>query len=307
MELGTSLAVVSLTFQIFGGCVQGFTLLSTAHGLGNDASLLRTMLNLEEYSLVQWADKVGLTGPDARVDRCLNHALADQLLGQLEVLLRTEKLRERYKLDLTVNPPTAVAKPTSRLDEQCASGILAKLVSDETKGDILLRAKLIQSKNALPKRLWWAAVDKSKFEALVRDVKAIVQGLWSLLDVVQQQEVIGKVDQVMSNLVDISRDIQGLRELQATLQGTISMMNHRGRNAFIAAGLKATRIQLQDEDPSSRAVAVEVSGHDHHPLASRRDILLSPLSAERLSRFSPKTNDSSVGTGFYSDEPVIVE
>lgn len=33
LDPGTALAVVSLTFQAFAGCVKGFVLLSTAHNL----------------------------------------------------------------------------------------------------------------------------------------------------------------------------------------------------------------------------------------------------------------------------------
>lgn len=62
MDPGAALAVVSLVFQVFGGCVKGFVLLSEAHNLGRDAAYLRTMLNLEEYRFTQWAKTVGLTG-----------------------------------------------------------------------------------------------------------------------------------------------------------------------------------------------------------------------------------------------------
>ncbi|MCJ1423912.1 hypothetical protein MMC29_001797 [Sticta canariensis] len=67
-----------------------------------------------------------------------------------------------------------------------------KLSRMRRRGEVLARAKLIQSKNSLPKRLWWAAVDKNSFEELVRDVRVIVQGLWALLDSFHQDEVIVK-------------------------------------------------------------------------------------------------------------------
>src|SRR5256885_389496 len=169
MEMaGLALAGISLSFQVLGGCVKGFMLLSGAHNLGKDASLLRTMLNLEEYRFVQWASTIGLLAePLPKINERLNQALAADLMGQLEQLLSTNKLRDRYKLELVVDKPATAAASPPNEDSSDASGILRRAVSDETRGEILARAKLIQSKSHLPKRLWWAAVDKKKFERLI--------------------------------------------------------------------------------------------------------------------------------------------
>ncbi|TAQ91182.1 hypothetical protein B7494_g565 [Chlorociboria aeruginascens] len=43
--------LVSLAFQLFAGCIQGFILLSTAHNLGKDAITILCMLNLQELAL----------------------------------------------------------------------------------------------------------------------------------------------------------------------------------------------------------------------------------------------------------------
>jgi hypothetical protein len=60
MDPSTALAVVSLSFQVFGGIIKGFTLLSKAHNLGRDATLLQTMLCVEESRFIQWARAVEL-------------------------------------------------------------------------------------------------------------------------------------------------------------------------------------------------------------------------------------------------------
>ncbi|KAM3154524.1 hypothetical protein ABEW05_004986 [Botrytis cinerea] len=60
MDPGTALAVASLSFQVFGGIIKGFTLLAKAHNLGRDATLLQTMLRVEESRLIQWARAVEL-------------------------------------------------------------------------------------------------------------------------------------------------------------------------------------------------------------------------------------------------------
>ena len=148
LDPGTALAVVSLTFEVFAGCVKGFVLLSTAHNLGKDASLLRTLLNLEEYHFTQWAVKVGLTKPDVRLDPRLNQTLAADLMRQLEILLLTDKIRERYKMELVVDIPKDVKRLERQYDDVSSFGLLGQTVSDETRGEILARAKLIQSINS---------------------------------------------------------------------------------------------------------------------------------------------------------------
>lgn len=96
---GVALAVVSLSFQIFAGCVTGFQLLSGAHNLGKDAEYLVCMLKLEEYRLILWAKKSGLT--DDKLDERLEKELINKTLGQLRSLLQdTATLNKRYKLDL---------------------------------------------------------------------------------------------------------------------------------------------------------------------------------------------------------------
>lgn len=91
---GIALSVASLSFQVFAGCVKGFVLPSSTQKFGNDASFLRTMLNMEEYRFVQWVDKVGLTSPDGKMLPLINQALADELMVQLRDRLGCVKLKE---------------------------------------------------------------------------------------------------------------------------------------------------------------------------------------------------------------------
>lgn len=305
LDPGTVLAVVSLTFQAFAGCVKGFVLLSTAHNLGKDASLLRTLLNLEEYHFTQWARKVGLTEPGARLDPRLNQSLAAELMRQLEILLSTDKIRERYKMELVADLPTDVTRLDKPSDDASALGVLGQVVSDATRGEILARAKLIQSKNSLPKRLWWAAVDKNRFEDLVRDVRAIVQGLWALLDSFQQDDVMSRIQQVLSVVIEVSKDVTGLRDLQTALKSSADETTRDNGSLAASAGIKAVRVELQDDGSSSSlAQSVPII----QPLGrSRRDILLKPLSRRLLTKFVPKSSNASIGVGFFAGEPVLVE
>lgn len=313
MDVGTALTVVSLSFQVFGGCVKGFVLLSDAHNLGQDASFLRTMLNLEEYRFTQWAKTVGLTGPDVTLNPRLNQTLAAELMGQMLLLLSTSKLKERYKLELVPSRPTSISINDSKNEITFAQGILSSAVSEEARGEILARANLIQAKNHLPQRLWWASVDKKKFENLVQDVRAIVDGLWALLDPLQQDEVTQMMKQVLSVVIRVSKDVSGLQDLRATLD---NLRNETRRNAAplaAAAGLKAARIEIQDDEkpkPSfvlTQQAALMTLTSPHNITKAHRNNDLAPLQLHMLTNFVAKTSNPSVGTGLYSGKPVFVE
>jgi Prion-inhibition and propagation len=313
MDPGTALAIVSLSFHVFGRCVKGFVLLSEAHNLGQDASFLRAMINLEEYRFTQWAKTVGLTGPDATLNPRLNQTLAAKLMGQMLLLLSTNKLKERYQLELVHSRPMNVSTNDRENVTAFAEGILSRAVSEDARGEILARANLVQAKNHLPKRLWWASVDKKKFENLVQDVRAIVDGLWALLDPLQQDEVTQMMKQVLSVVIQVSKDVNGLQDLQATLN---SLRNGTRRNAAplaVAAGLKAARIETQDDEKSkpssllSQQAALMTLGSPHNITKAHRNNDLAPLQLHLLTNFVAKTSNPSVGTGLYSGKPVFVE
>jgi len=312
MEIaGLALSGVSLSFQVFGGCVKGFVLLSGAHNLGKDASLLRTMLNLEEYRFVQWASAVGLlAGPPPEINERLNQALAADLMGQLEQLLSINKLRDRYKLELVTDKPATAVASLPKEDSSDAGGILRRAVSDDMRGEILARAKLIQSKSHLPKRLWWAAIDKKRFEALVEDVRQLVNGLWTLLDPVQQTDLMSLMRKVLTTVIQVSEDVGELRALQGGLESSnVSSRKDVGEMA-IAAGLKALRVEINDPDPTSiKHPQMAQAGPDASTGHSRSSETpnLESLKPNLLKDFIASSSNPAVGSGLYEGVPVYVE
>ncbi len=97
---GLAISAGGIAFQILGGCIKGFILLSNVHGFGKDSATYNCMLNLQELQLVEWAGRAGLlTRPP-----CLNPRLSEPIvcavLRQLQsLLLDTSKLKHRYKDD----------------------------------------------------------------------------------------------------------------------------------------------------------------------------------------------------------------
>jgi Prion-inhibition and propagation len=299
---GIALSVTSLSFQLFAGCVRGFVFLSTAHNLGRDASFLRTMLKVEEYRFVQWADVVGLTSPDSKTISRINPALAEELMVHLQDRFDQNKLKERYKLELVASASsTHVVEEGIEMRE--SQDILAKAVSDEKRGEILARAKLIQNKNKLPKRLWWAAVDKSRFEDLIRDVGRINDALWTLLEPQRQAELSQQIERALSIVIKTSKDLDGLRGLQLSL--SIQTETPRAQTSLAtAAGLKIVREQLPDENdahPTTTGDSTALS------IIHAQNKPLEPLNSTLLKRNIGTSGSNGTCPAEYADKPVLVE
>jgi hypothetical protein len=144
-----AIGVVSLSLQLLGGCIKGFVLLSTARNLGNDASTIVCMLELQEIQLTEWARRAGLLTGNGVLDRRLNARAVEETLLQLQnLLLDTEQLKKRYGLRLV---------PQATNDQQMATQLQAASlsesqrvftsISDETRRQIMTRAKVAQEQN----------------------------------------------------------------------------------------------------------------------------------------------------------------
>ncbi|KAF7897358.1 hypothetical protein EAF00_005586 [Botryotinia globosa] len=342
MDPGTALAVVSLSFQVFGGIIQGFTLLAKAYNLGRDATLLQTMLRVEESRFIQWAKAVCLLkdsdlqsgesdGNDLKHDTVttqdgystisqgsiaghsvvdeaslvqvqadprLNHTLASHLMAQLQVILTTDGLRQRYKLDLVEMPDTTAGPNTTSLIEETetATTVLEKLVPDALRRRILFRARLVQQKSHLPKRLWWAAVDKQKFENMVCDVRGIVNGLWNLLDPVQREDSSAMLRQILAGVIQASQSVSELRALQQSgVAGSNITPPYADHVVSLAADLKLTRIEIKD---------IELAGKIEAPTTSAT---LSAMDRRMLTNVTQISINLNVAQGFYDGQPVWIE
>lgn len=211
---GLGLGAVSLAFRLFAGCIQGFVILSTAHDLGKDSSTLLCMLNLQDYQLTDWARRAGLLSESHALDRRLNETIVQAVLQELQNLLNdTDKLKSRCKLGLSASPSAGKAN----VNLPVAQGILGGMISDDVRRDILFKAQLIQSRNNFPRRLWWAAVDREKFEEYIAQVRFFVQELWRLLDPLRQDEMASGLQMVLSHVIGINDKLDDLKSLHDTL------------------------------------------------------------------------------------------
>ncbi|KAL4993594.1 prion-inhibition and propagation-domain-containing protein [Aspergillus recurvatus] len=299
--VGLGLSAISLSVQLFGGCVTGFTLLSTARNFGKDASFLQTMLSVEEYRFLKWADAVGLTGPEGQLLPQLNQSLAEELMVQLRDRLDCSKLRERYLLDVHLQPDdldhscSATEASSSPVPQTTASDILASAVSDDRRRGILARAKLVHGQKGLSKRLWWAAIDKSRFQDLVRDLRQIIDALWNLLEPIRLKGLSQQVTQTLTAVVDMSHDIESLKGLRAILSRASSPVAQSDESLASAVGLKIVREQLPSENADQQLGPATASE------------ALRPLSRTLLRRPTNKPHPSGPFVAEYDGRPVICE
>lgn len=311
---GVGIAVVSLSFQLFAGCIKGFTLLSTAHHLGKDSNTLLCLLNLQEARLTDWARLAGLLEDGGKLDRRLNEVAANETLGELESLLSvdTGKLKNRYGLSLVAKSSSTEGKSEDTLDPSLSRGIMSQIVSDETRRDIMFRAELIQSKNHLPKRLWWAAVEKNKFDELIRRIRDLVDGLVHLLDSLRQEDLSKKSERILTQLIGMEDRLDNLFGLQKMLASV--MVQQDAISLATAAGIKALRINIGDNEAALPRRDDEVAPSDttnanEQPIKSRRDYLqeLEPLNPMLLTAFQSMETRADMGLACYDGVPVFVE
>ena len=308
---GLSLGAASLAFQLFAGCIKGFVLLSTAHNLGKDSSTLLCMLNLQEIQLTDWARRAGLLSKSHLLDRRLNETIVQAVLQELQnLLLDIDKLKSRYKLGLST---TSSAKDAS-VSSPIVQGILSGVISDDTRRDILYEARLIQSKNHFPQRLWWAAVDKPKFEEYIAQIRFFTQELWRLLDPLRQDEMASGLQLLLSHVIGMSDKMDDLKSLQDTLQQSSIMLgtstgNSHGSSLASAAEIKAISLSISAVPSGhlSEASSASVGQRDGSLDTANRDPRTLHLASHLLQDFVAIKGNPDMGIARYDGKIVFIE
>ncbi|KAI9723891.1 MAG: hypothetical protein M1828_004010 [Chrysothrix sp. TS-e1954] len=214
---GLGLGAASIAFQLFSGCVEGFMLLSTAHNIGRDGATLVCMLNLQELHLTEWARRVGLLSNPPALDNRLNERIVQAVLFELQtLLLDTDKLKNRYRLTLT--PELLTTSPAGGgYDAQLTPRILGDVVSDEQRQRILIDARRLPGRPSLPRRLRWAAIDKSRFEEMIEQIRIFLEELERHLDPLHQRDMDSDLHLILQHVIGQNQKMDELIALQHAL------------------------------------------------------------------------------------------
>jgi hypothetical protein len=295
--------LISLSLQLFGGCIKGFVLLSTARNLEKDASIIVCMLHIQEIRLTEWARRAGLLTDDGMLDRRLNAIAIEAILRQLQdLLLDTKRLKKRYGLALVEHNST----------QQQISGLLESdsisetpTVSTGISGDIrrriLSRTGLFQEPGVF-KRLRWAIVDKEKITKLVADINFLIRGLWDLLDPWRHDDLLNTTRNIGSYLVSLNNkfdQLSSLTEALKTLQGVPESPPDLGLNSSVVlAEVKTLRVGLGEGEQEQSAETPK-----------RQTLLnkLEPLRRLKLTDFKPLKREATMGLAEYDGNVVFVE
>ncbi len=214
----TLVSIIGFSAQVFDGCVKGFVLLSSAHSLGRDAEILRSMLDWEQFRLEQWAERVGLRDP-AKADMLVDWKLAVDTLKHIDNLLNdTTMLKKKYNLVLAEEPIEDEKSLVSDGDqkEKASTSRFKRLFGQSDKYSSTAAAKVIQAKNSPLRRLWWASVDKDNMKRLIDDISQFVHRLNDSLNTAVQAQMQNSIEVLLTNATDRYSnvpDLEFLREL----------------------------------------------------------------------------------------------
>ena len=297
-----AVGVVSLALQLLGGCVKGFVLLSTAQNIGRDAPTICCMVELQEASLINWAQSAGLLTDDGTLDRRLNLHLVEETLLQLRnLLLDTDHLKRKYGLSLVPRPSNAHLA----LQQQTDAKRVSTGVSDETRHQIMQKARISLESNAF-KRLWWAVVDKEKMEKLVADIHFLVRELWHLLEPFHHHDVLGSMDGIRSNILKLNNRFDQLMSLNEAISLTLKALPNPQETSLkpfaVSAEVKALRVGL-DQDGRGQASEQKFDQPRRQELLRR----LNRLSRLNLSNFKAMKKHQNMGLADYEGRKVFVE
>ena len=295
-EAAISLSAVSISFQIFAGCVMSLKLLTGAHAFGKDASLLICQLRLDEYRLILWAEKSGLYSD--KLDPRLDRSLINSGLAELRLLFEdSSKLKEKYGLvlkedDFTQQEDSTMGPASSSISANILER--ADIISKEEQ--ILGRVKELNSPRRLVKRFWWAAVDLNGMERLVRNIDSIITRLNSVLDKFEKEDSLQLFKQLQLSLVSVTEKLSDMHLMQNIIHQTVT----KDDDLSTVAALRRLKIDL--EANSNQGPPLDEDSGD---FASRQIVRPKPpvLQAHRLEKSSANTGTNWV----YENQPVYVE
>ncbi|KAI9675283.1 MAG: hypothetical protein M1817_001185 [Caeruleum heppii] len=220
---GLAVGVISLAFTVFQGCVNGLKLLSTAQHFGQDADMIRCLLDIENYRLLEWAEEAGLIG-QGPPDPTLQWPLIHDILQQLSRLVNDAAvLRKTYNLEITELLPTdvsagVVADAAGALHLSSLTQSLARSKSKAMK----TKSTALRSEPHLFKRLRWAMVDKDNIRRLTDDIQHFVVRLLGFLDTANRRGVKAMYESLLRHAISASETPDTVRTLEEVSRRSVT-------------------------------------------------------------------------------------
>lgn len=184
---------VSIAFQAFQGCIDGYKLCHDARRMSRDSDLLRAKLQIEKGRLLAWASAVKLDTPNP--EHNLNWAEIVDILEQQESILTSgDKLRRKYNLKVpeevvggddeksSVEDVQGVelTEPTSGLTRLLRN--LRPALYDKTGAKAKAGKGTVGTQIGITRRIKWAAIGKEALTAVIHELDSLNTELERQLD-----------------------------------------------------------------------------------------------------------------------------
>ncbi|KAL9631909.1 MAG: hypothetical protein Q9204_004012 [Flavoplaca sp. TL-2023a] len=285
--------LISLSLTLFRGCVRGFEIIQLAAHAGSEADNFRCKLEVEQYRLMQWAERIGL---EEQPDERFNWTLIGDILKQMEaLLLDTRTLKKKYRLDLVamdaLAPETSAAPPRTSFGK-----LLSRLRPDFPTAS----SRIVDESNGTIKKLRWAVFDRGKAAILVNDVVHFNNSLHGFLDNVNQDFVKSALGSVLRDIISRSN---ATSELEVIKQLLSSSRVAAPAAVASAASLKQIRLVL----------GLGIDGVDSTEHQAQRappegfKIKLIQLKPHLLQREAPQLSPGGRELAVYKSKRVLVE
>ncbi|KAH7307943.1 prion-inhibition and propagation-domain-containing protein [Rhexocercosporidium sp. MPI-PUGE-AT-0058] len=177
-----ALAAVSLSFQVFSGCIQGYQLLSEAAALPKEYQYVRIRVRMEQFRLLDWASVAGLSENDSSlvVGRAGKAMFMDVLEQQHELLYRFGRFDHRLK-PLSKPLLMELHSVTSCEPEDGTNDAASLVELPRFEGLFNKVRSYLEATRTVPTRLRWAVCDKAAIDAMLSKISTLNDFLTELL------------------------------------------------------------------------------------------------------------------------------
>ncbi|KAL2428865.1 hypothetical protein ABEF95_003635 [Exophiala dermatitidis] len=233
-------AFISLSIQLFDGCIKGFTLLSAVREYGSRAEIFRCQLEWQHYHFHSWATLVGLfkDPPELNVP---NLPLVTRTLQSLEQLLNdVDLLQNEYGLKVDVTSEEIQEVRNIKTLVSGSKSPAARNFENDT-------AKVYRRRTSPWKKLKWAAVDHRKVETFLRHIEFFNAQLRGTLHYTEQTHYAGVSCDTLRSLISHTTDKAVLSLITDKLEVLDTAIQASAR-----LKKKSLLVEAQEDDPPDR-------------------------------------------------------
>ncbi|KAJ4305410.1 hypothetical protein N0V90_000941 [Kalmusia sp. IMI 367209] len=222
-----ALGAISLTFQVFSGCIQGYELITDAKHMPSDCQHLRVRLKTEQYRLLDWADVVHLdeTDDNLLISNSSKGLLLDVLDQQRRLLHQFGRLDEKYKklskpllVDYAEEHDGKLPNPPAyspQDDNPSVKRVDSDFQTRFPQSQVLLKKSMAWAKKStsVPRKLKWAVFDKAKLENLVLKLASFNDFMREMLNSAQLESLVIKQTRTEFQIMQLNSSIQNLVQI----------------------------------------------------------------------------------------------